>query len=235
MRLTPHHFRPSSRDAATNTLTPPIAPGAGLPDWVFTEKLVAKPDQLIKRRGKAGLLCLNKGWEDVKEWITARAGKPVQVEKTTGTLNTFIIEPFLPHPSNTEYYVCINSTRDGDEILFTHEGGVDVGDVDAKALKLRASFLAPRLWRPVSQSMTCTGRPTDLNFRLPTCAVVEVTGEFPSRETIIGSLLTHVPAEKKDVLCDFLIRLYAVYEDLHCASRSLPPSSPPRRRTGLLC
>ena len=26
--------------------------------------------------------------------------------------------------------------RNGDTILFTHEGGVDVGDVDAKALKL---------------------------------------------------------------------------------------------------
>lgn len=51
--------------------------------------------------------------------------------------------------------------------------------------------------------------------------VVEVTGQFPSRETIISSLLTHVPAEKKDVLCDFLIRLYAVYEDLHCPSSPL--------------
>lgn len=61
----------------------------------------------------------------------------MQVEKTVGTLNTFIIEPFLPHPADTEYYVCVNSTRQGDEILFTHEGGVDVGDVDAKALKLR--------------------------------------------------------------------------------------------------
>ena len=42
----------------------------------------------------------------------------------------------MPHPSNTEYYVCINSAREGDNILFTHEGGIEVGDVDAKALKL---------------------------------------------------------------------------------------------------
>lgn len=27
------------------------------------------------------------------------------------------------------------SNREGEEILFTHEGGVDVGDVDAKALR----------------------------------------------------------------------------------------------------
>ena len=59
-----------------------------------------------------------------------------QVESVTGTLNNFIVEPFLPHPSDAEYYVCINSAREGDYILFTHEGGVDVGDVDAKAEKL---------------------------------------------------------------------------------------------------
>jgi ATP citrate (pro-S)-lyase len=58
------------------------------------------------------------------------------VESTTGTISTFIVEPFLPHPSHTEYYVCITSSREGDTILFTHEGGIEVGDVDAKALKL---------------------------------------------------------------------------------------------------
>jgi ATP citrate (pro-S)-lyase len=106
-------------DPATKTLTPPIRPGEGLPEWVFTSKLVGKPDQLIKRRGKAGLLSLNKDWQTTSAWIEERAGKPVTVEKTTGTLNTFIIEPFTPHPADTEYYVCINSAREGDWILFT--------------------------------------------------------------------------------------------------------------------
>lgn len=54
----------------------------------------------------------------------------------TGVLKSFLVEPFIPHPSNTEYYININSVRDGDYILFTHEGGIEVGDVDAKALKL---------------------------------------------------------------------------------------------------
>lgn len=35
-----------------------------------------------------------------------------------------------------EFYVCIYATREGDYVLFHHEGGVDVGDVDAKAKKL---------------------------------------------------------------------------------------------------
>jgi len=121
-----------SWDPATNTITPDTQ----LPSWVSTSKLVAKPDQLIKRRGKSGLLLLNKEWSEAKRWITERAGKQVKVETTTGQLTNFIVEPFLPHPSHTEYYVCINSGREGDSILFTHEGGIDVGDVDAKALKL---------------------------------------------------------------------------------------------------
>lgn len=176
-------------DPTTKALSPPIQPGAGLPDWVFTSKLVGKPDQLIKRRGKAGLLCLNKTWEPTAAWIEERAGKPVTVEKTTGTLNTFIIEPFCPHPAETEYYVCINSAREGDWILFTHEGGVEVGDVDAKALKL----------------------------------LLPVGVDFPSREKLISTLLTHVPAAKQDILCDFLIRLYAVYVDLHFAYLEINP------------
>ncbi|WFD03323.1 ATP citrate synthase [Malassezia obtusa] len=119
-------------DAETNTLTPDDA----LPGWVHTTKLVAKPDQLIKRRGKAGLLKLNADWQDAKAWIAERAGKPQKVERVTGTLNNFVVEPFCPHAADSEYYVCINSAREGDYVLFTHEGGVDVGDVDAKAKKL---------------------------------------------------------------------------------------------------
>ncbi|KAI8671037.1 ATP citrate synthase [Fusarium keratoplasticum] len=99
-------------------------------------KFVAKPDQLIKRRGKSGLLALNKTWAEAKAWVAERAGKEQQVEHTTGVLRQFLIEPFVPHPQDTEYYININSVRDGDWILFTHEGGVDVGDVDAKAEKL---------------------------------------------------------------------------------------------------
>ncbi len=42
-------------------------------------RLVCKPDQLIKRRGKNGLLGINLKWDAVKEWIRARAGKPFKV------------------------------------------------------------------------------------------------------------------------------------------------------------
>ena len=82
--------------------------------WLLQDgaKLVAKPDQLIKRRGKSGLLALNKTWAQAREWIEARAGKEQQVETVKGALRNFLVEPFVPHPEGTEYYININSVRD---------------------------------------------------------------------------------------------------------------------------
>lgn len=82
--------------------------------WLLTKgaKFVAKPDQLIKRRGKSGLLALNKSWEEAREWIEVRAGKEVQVETVKGALRQFLVEPFVPHPQETEYYININSVRE---------------------------------------------------------------------------------------------------------------------------
>lgn len=95
-----------------------------------------KPDQLIKRRGKLGLIAVNKNFQQVKEWIGERLGKDQKIGNTNGKLRNFIIEPFIPHKDAEEAYVCIYSHRTADTILFHHEGGVDIGDVDAKALKL---------------------------------------------------------------------------------------------------
>eukprot|EP00455_Lapot_gusevi_P016078 TRINITY_DN18223_c0_g1_i7.p1 TRINITY_DN18223_c0_g1~~TRINITY_DN18223_c0_g1_i7.p1 ORF type:complete len:1100 (+),score=474.36 TRINITY_DN18223_c0_g1_i7:128-3427(+) len=101
--------------------------------WLLNTRLVVKPDQLIKRRGKSGLLKLNATWPEAAEWLQQHRGQSVQVDHVTGILNYFIVEPFLPHTAAEEMYVCIQSDRNGDEILFHHEGGVDIGDVDAKA------------------------------------------------------------------------------------------------------
>lgn len=104
--------------------------------WLQKEKLVVKPDQLIKRRGKSKLLLLNTDWKEAATWIKKRMNKPITVSAVTGILNHFIIEPFVPHDEKDEYYVAIISEREGDTILFHHEGGINVGDVDAKAAKL---------------------------------------------------------------------------------------------------
>lgn len=111
--------------------------------WVTKQRLVAKPDMLIKRRGKSGLICLNATWADAKAWISERMGVEVEVEGVSGVLTHFFVEPFVPHSGTDEYYICIQSNRQGEEVLFHHEGGVDVGDVDAKAVRMQVPVHAP--------------------------------------------------------------------------------------------
>ena len=75
--------------------------------WLLNTKLVVKPDQLIKRRGKAGLLGINKTWPEVIEWVKERMNKEQKVEVVSGILDHFIVEPFVPHAQSDEYYICL--------------------------------------------------------------------------------------------------------------------------------
>ncbi|XP_063156657.1 ATP-citrate synthase isoform X1 [Candoia aspera] len=104
--------------------------------WLLTERLVVKPDQLIKRRGKLGLVAVDLNLDQVKGWLKPRLGKEATIAKAKGILKNFLIEPFVPHKQAEEFYVCIYAAREGDYVLFHHQGGMDVGDVDAKAQKL---------------------------------------------------------------------------------------------------
>lgn len=52
-------------------------------------------------------------------------------------MRNFIVEPFVPHDNNEEFYLCIQCNRDFDEILFCSQGGIDVGNVDEKAIRMR--------------------------------------------------------------------------------------------------
>jgi len=40
---------------------------------MLTNKLVVKPDQLIKRRGKLGLIKINADLNEVKSWVAEKA------------------------------------------------------------------------------------------------------------------------------------------------------------------
>lgn len=92
--------------------------------WLEREELVAKPDQLIGKRGKQGLILLDADFKAVKEWILERMGKPIALGKVTGVLTHFVIEPFLPQ--RVEYYVAIKSDRTGETVYFSPSGGVDI-------------------------------------------------------------------------------------------------------------
>ncbi|KAJ2939904.1 hypothetical protein O0L34_g6610 [Tuta absoluta] len=104
--------------------------------WLTKEQLVVKPDQLIKRRGKLGLVGVNKTAAECRRWLAEHMLKDQEVGAARGKLRHFIVEPFIRHEPSEEMYLCIQSGRRSDTILFHHQGGVDVGDVDALALRL---------------------------------------------------------------------------------------------------
>jgi len=95
--------------------------------WLLKDKLVAKPDQLFGKRGKHGLRGRKADWKTASTWIADRMGKTVTVGKTTGELNTFMIEPFTPHHEDSEEcYVAIRAYRDFDTIYLSNKGGIYV-------------------------------------------------------------------------------------------------------------
>lgn len=166
--------------------------------WLLQKPLVVKPDQLIKRRGKLGLIKVNINFEQCKQWIQERINKEIQINQAVGRLKTFIIEPFIPHDEKDECYVCIHSHRNGDTIMFHHEGGVDIGDVDSKALTLEI-----QCDEKIDTSSTLYDR-------------VKMTLLTRLKET--GS------SEKKiDSVARFIVELYRLYTDLYFTYLEINP------------
>ncbi|XP_077979169.1 ATP-citrate synthase-like [Glandiceps talaboti] len=158
--------------------------------WLLTERLVVKPDQLIKRRGKLGLIKVNTDLDGVKEWLSTRLGTNFKIGEANGLLKNFIIEPFVAHEAEDEMYVCIYSSRSCDTILFYHEGGVDIGDVDSKAVKINI--------------------PVDIDMKVTEGEIKQI-------------LLAQVPAKKKDMVADFIVKLYKFYVDLYFTYLEINP------------
>lgn len=92
--------------------------------WLATDPLVVKPDQLFGKRGKHGLLDVNLNLDQTKAWIAERMHKEVTVGHSTGTLETFLIEPFVPHDPQNELFVAIRTEREQDIIYFSLKGGI---------------------------------------------------------------------------------------------------------------
>jgi len=111
--------------------------------WLKTEKLVVKPDQLFGKRGLNNLLYVNKTWSEVKAWIKERMNKTVTIKQTTGEstgiLNQFLVEKFVPHEE--EYYVAITTSRDNDTIHFSTKGGVNIEEVWDTVVTLDISIM----------------------------------------------------------------------------------------------
>ncbi|MFW9989318.1 MAG: ATP citrate lyase citrate-binding domain-containing protein [Candidatus Odinarchaeota archaeon] len=90
--------------------------------WIKSEKLVAKPDQLFGKRGKANLLLLDANFDEMKQFCRDNLDKVFEIGKVRGELKRLLIEPFIPHEK--EYYISITSDRENDIIHFSFEGGI---------------------------------------------------------------------------------------------------------------
>lgn len=168
--------------------------------WLTKDKLVVKPDQLIKRRGKNKLILVGADWEQAKKWIKEKSKGPITIygkfdEKgkptdkgTNGNLTHFIVEPMVPHKETDECYIAIMSTKEGDQILFYHQGGVNVGDIDAKASRLNVT-----------------------------------AGDFPTPAEIEKALLQKVPAGRRKLVAGFIDALFKFYADLNYAYLEINP------------
>ncbi|KPL24760.1 MAG: ATPase [Anaerolineae bacterium SM23_84] len=95
--------------------------------WLTQGTLVVKPDQLFGKRGKHGLVKVAMTYAEARRWIEERINKEATVGQVTDKLTHFLIEPFVPHEG--EFYVAIKSDREGDTILFSNHGGVDIEEV----------------------------------------------------------------------------------------------------------
>jgi len=92
--------------------------------WLKTEKLVAKPDQLFGKRGKANLLLIDANLDQLKTFCKDKLNNEYVIADTKAKLLRMLIEPFIPHEK--EYYVSITSDRDNDTIHFSFKGGIFV-------------------------------------------------------------------------------------------------------------
>ena len=64
-----------------------------------------KPDQLVKRRGKLGLVKVDTDVCGVREWLSEHMGQELEIEAAKGRLSNFVVEPFVPHMPGEELYI----------------------------------------------------------------------------------------------------------------------------------
>ena len=77
--------------------------------------------------------------DEVKQWIKDHRQKSMTIKGVEGTLDTFLIEPFVPH--DEEYYIAIKTERDADVIYFSDMGGMDIEENREQVKELRIGIL----------------------------------------------------------------------------------------------
>jgi ATP citrate (pro-S)-lyase len=130
--------RAPAHGGRSNPGTPGLAAEESELAWLTATdgpSLVAKPDVLLKRRGKANLVLLKASLGEAVSWIGGKAAGSTDAGGIDTTqIDTYLVEPFCPHEESDEHYVCVRGVREGHEVIFAAQGGVAVGeDVESTA------------------------------------------------------------------------------------------------------
>lgn len=95
--------------------------------FLFEKPLVVKPDMLFGKRGKNKLVLLNVNRETAAQWIDQkRKGETTLLCGTKGRLTHFLVEPFIPHSEDQEYYLAFSTNPQSDTLYFSKKGGIHI-------------------------------------------------------------------------------------------------------------
>jgi len=101
--------------------------------WLMKDILVAKPDMLFGKRGINDLvLYKNKKpgdveWDFAKKWMKEKSkNETILKSGQHGKLTHFIVEPFVPHQSDEEYYIAATTHGLEDVLYLSAAGGIDI-------------------------------------------------------------------------------------------------------------
>ena len=105
------------------------------PDWLR----VVKPDQLFWKRGKYGLVGVKLDATWVRDRLTTHRQEQRTLNGVTDLLDTFLIEPFMPHEG--EYYISLSTEREYDLIRFSVSWWIDIEENWASVREVRVGVL----------------------------------------------------------------------------------------------
>lgn len=109
-----------------------------LPDHISR---VVKPDQLFWKRSKHWLLGVNLTKTALQQWLHEHRWTQQTISGVSDQLDTFLIEPFIPHTQEQERYVSIRTERTDDIITFSKNWWVDIEEQRESTDELRISVV----------------------------------------------------------------------------------------------
>lgn len=102
-------------------------------DWLREVPLVVKPDMTFGKRGLNGLVLYKVNTpgdvtlDDAVRWIEEKRAQTTSLlSGQSGVLSRFIVEPFVAHDSDAEYYIAAVMDDTADILSMGAQGGVDI-------------------------------------------------------------------------------------------------------------